>query len=326
MNGSLLTGVTGRVGQVVIYNRMGTWCVRRHVEHIRDARSEAQQRCRSRFVTMIRTASAMGDALATGLRGEARRMGLLDSNLFLRLNNDCFSTDGGSATDEATDGGSATDEATSGGSAQDGATGGGSTQGQADGGTTIDYGRLQLAWGPLAPVRPTEARLREGVAEVRFERVGGPGRSSATDHVHLYVFCPDTGQGCLSLPVYRMDRKLRLALPDAMAGHTLHCYLFCTAQDDPTLASPTAHAASPEGDEAGVFSTNASSPKGNGTGSLTATAAVEEVATAANEESATAAKERATAARHRSPTLPGAGSGSMPDEEEATRCGTSRDG
>ena len=306
MNGSLLTGVTGRVGQVVIYNRMGTWCVRRHVEHIRDARSEAQQRCRSRFVTMIRTASAMGDALATGLRGEARRMGLLDSNLFLRLNNGCFSTDGGT---------------------QGEATGGGSAQGQAAGGTTIDYGRLQLAWGPLAPVRPTEARLREGVAEVRFERVGGSGRSSATDHVHLYVFCPDTGQGCLSLPVYRMDRKLRLALPDAMAGHTLHCYLFCTAQNDPTLASPSAHAASPEGDEAGVFSTLASSPEGDGTSFLTATAANMNRATAAAEEDATAAaEESATAARHRSPTLPGAGPGSMPDEEEATRCGTSRDG
>lgn len=233
LTGNILEGTTGRLGQVVIYRRMGTWCVRRHVEHIRDAKSEAQLRCRSRFAAMIRTASHMADALATGLRSTARAMGMLDSNLFLRLNNGCFSS-----TD--------------------------------DGGCAVDYRGLQLSAGPVAPVRFTSARIEDGLFDGRFERLGGAGRSNATDRVQVYVYCPDLECGVLSLPVYRMDRRVRFVLPDTMQGREVHCYAFCTASDDFELASPTCHIAVGEADTDDTDAT--ATPDASRVGNATATA------------------------------------------------------
>ena len=196
MDGSLLQGTSGRVGQVVIYNRMGRWCVRRHVEHIRDRRSEAQLRQRGRFLTLIRLASAVREALAVGLRGEARAEGLLDSNLFLRLNKGCA----------------------------------------AEGGE-VDYRRLQLSAGPLEGVAFRKVRFEGGVFEGRFERSAGSGRSSATDYVQLYAYCPALRAGLLSLPVYRMDRRLRLALPAWMQGQEVHFYGSCWRRRRPMWPS-----------------------------------------------------------------------------------------
>ena len=253
----LLAGVAGRVGQVVVYNRMGRWCVRQHVEHIRDARTPAQLRQRGLFRAMMQTASAMRDATALGLRGEARALGLVDSNLFLRLNKDCFTSaapeaDGqGSQVGVEADGrgsqvvGAAAESTTrAGGTGQTGntgRTGGGNAESTAA--VDIDYSRLQLSAGPVATVRFTRAAVDDGRFEGRFERTGGAGMSNGTDRVQVYVYCPDLAQGFLSLPVYRMDRRIAFVLPDAMRGHTLHCYAFCTSSDDVLLASPTAYIA-----------------------------------------------------------------------------------
>ena len=213
MNGSLLQGTSGRVGQVVIYNRMGRWCMRRHVEHIRDRRSEAQLACRSTFTAMMRMASAMSEALALGLRTEARGRGLLDSNLFLQLNKDCF---------RAADGGE---------------------NGGARGGVEVDYELLQVSCGPLTPVGETRATLDDGRLQLKFKSVGGSGG----DRVQVYVFCPELGWGLLSLPVYRGDRRLALQLPDAMRGKALCLYVFCTDLEGRASATTWARLLAPDG-------------------------------------------------------------------------------
>ena len=220
MQGSLLQGVSGRVGQVVIYNRMGTWCVRRHVEHIRDRRSESQLECRAAFATLMRLASAMGDALAVGMRGEARQLGLVDSNLFLRLNKGCV-TEGGDAQ------------------SRPGSEGEDAQSRPGGGGGSVDYGRLQVSAGPVATVRFTRVRVEDGVFEGRFERQGDAGLFHSADRVQVYLYCPEARGGYLSLPVLRMDRKIRFVVPGWMAGREVHAYAFCTACGDPTLASPT---------------------------------------------------------------------------------------
>ena len=252
----LLAGVAGRVGQVVVYNRMGRWCMRQHVEHIRDARSAPQLRQRGLFRAMMQTASAMRDATALGLRGEARALGLVDSNLFLRLNKDCFTSAAPAADVNGSQVGVAADgrdtqrvDAETESTAQTGSTGQTGNTGRTGGGNAesaavdIDYSRLQLSTGPVATVRFTRAAVDDGRFEGRFERTGGAGMSNGTDRVQVYVYCPDLAQGFLSLPVYRMDRRIAFVLPDAMRGHTLHCYAFCTSSDDVLLASPTAYIA-----------------------------------------------------------------------------------
>ena len=222
MNGSLLQGTSGRVGQVVIYNRMGRWCMRCHVEHIRDRRSEAQLACRSTFTAMMRMASAMSEALALGLRTEARGRGLLDSNLFLRLNKDCF---------RAADGGE--------GNAVSGST----EASGAKGGVEVDYELLQVSCGPLTPVGETRATLDDGRLQLKFKSVGGSGG----DRVQVYVFCPELGWGLLSLPVYRGDRRLALQLPDAMRGKALCLYVFCTDLEGRASATTWAGLLTPDG-------------------------------------------------------------------------------
>ena len=205
LHNSLFQGVSGRVGEVVVYQRMGQWCMRKHVEHIRDARSEEQLRQRGVFRAMMHTASAMKEALAVGLRRAAREAGMVDSNAFLRLNSQCFSSDGTGAN------------------------------------VAVDYPSLTLAAGPVAPVAFTRAKVEEGRFEGRFDRVGGPGLNHSADHVQVYAYCPAREAGFLSLPVYRMDRRISFVLPTWMAGEEVHFYAFCTSMEDRTLASASCY-------------------------------------------------------------------------------------
>ena len=91
----ILDGFSGRVGPVVGYWRRGRWCVRAHVPHIRDARTEAQLVQRSRFKAMILFASPATAVLRLGLHHEADRLGLTEGNVFLRMNHSSFAPQGG---------------------------------------------------------------------------------------------------------------------------------------------------------------------------------------------------------------------------------------
>ncbi|MGX8713947.1 MAG: hypothetical protein ACSW8I_09790, partial [bacterium] len=62
---------------------------------------------------------------------------------------------------------------------------------------------------------------------VSYDR--GLGRSY--DHVYLYVYVPDLGEGFLSAPAYRRDKRIVLALPDSFVGHEAHVYLMVQSED-----------------------------------------------------------------------------------------------
>ncbi|MCR5444684.1 MAG: DUF6266 family protein [Bacteroidales bacterium] len=100
--------------------------------------------------------------------------------------------------------------------------------GGAEGVLQVDYSRLRLSIGDVMPVELSELqRTEDNVLRVRYRSAGG----SRYDYVYLYVYSPDVEQGYLSAPAYRMDKRLALQLPDALAGHELQVYLLVQSQD-----------------------------------------------------------------------------------------------
>ena len=100
--------------------------------------------------------------------------------------------------------------------------------GFADGRLTVDYPSLLLSVGDVAPVAAPQAVREEGnVLSVSFRQ----GDGNAFDHVYLYVYAPEVEEEFLSAPVYRSDRRIRIALPDTMAGCTVHAWLMVCKAD-----------------------------------------------------------------------------------------------
>ena len=94
--------------------------------------------------------------------------------------------------------------------------------GFADGRLQVDYSALRLSFGDVPPVeQPVASRGEDNVLTVSFRRGCGVG----TDYVYLYVYAPDLGEGYLSAPVYRHEKRLSLTLPDHYAGHEVQLYL-----------------------------------------------------------------------------------------------------
>ncbi len=94
--------------------------------------------------------------------------------------------------------------------------------GFADGRLQVDYSALRLSFGEVPPVeQPVASRGEDNVLTVSFRR----GRGVGTDYVYLYVYAPDLGEGYLSAPVYRHEKRLSLTLPDHYAGHEVQLYL-----------------------------------------------------------------------------------------------------
>ena len=94
--------------------------------------------------------------------------------------------------------------------------------GFADGRLQVDFSALRLSFGDVPPVeQPVASRGEDNVLTVSFRR----GRGVGTDYVYLYVYAPDLGEGYLSAPVYRHEKRLSLTLPDHYAGHEVQLYL-----------------------------------------------------------------------------------------------------
>ena len=86
----------------------------------------------------------------------------------------------------------------------------------------VDYSRLMLSFGDVPPVEEASAEWNaDNVLTVNFRR----GRGAATDYVYLYAYVPDLGEGFLSAPVYRNEKRISVSLPDHYAGHEAHLYL-----------------------------------------------------------------------------------------------------
>ena len=96
----------------------------------------------------------------------------------------------------------------------------------AEGQLQVDYSALHLSLGSVAPVEfDTMEWTSDNVLNVNFRKGCGDG----FDHVCLYLYVPDLGNGFLSAPVYRRSRRIALSLPDSFAGHEAHVYLMVQA-------------------------------------------------------------------------------------------------
>ena len=178
---------SGRLGTAVGYMWNGKCCLRSYQRFVRNPRTEAQQAHRSLFKQQVQLAARMKMALNETLTDLAREAGMTAYNLFVKGNQHAFYPVQCAETVLG-----------------------------------VDYSSLRLSMGDALGVVPEGATLDgDNVLTVNFAR--GTGR--AFDRVYLYVYVPDLGQGFLSTPVYRREKRITLALPDDYAGHELHAWL-----------------------------------------------------------------------------------------------------
>ena len=178
---------SGRLGTAVGYMWNGKCCLRSYQRFVRNPRTEAQQAHRSLFKQQVQLAARMKMAINETLTDLAREAGMTAYNLFVKGNQHAFYPVQGAETVLG-----------------------------------VDYSSLRLSMGDALGVVPEGTTLDEdNVLTVSFAR--GTGR--AFDRVYLYVYVPDLGEGFLSTPVYRREKRISLALPDDYAGHELHAWL-----------------------------------------------------------------------------------------------------
>lgn len=81
----------------------------------------------------------------------------------------------------------------------------------------VDYERLQVSAGPVAPVAFTHAEVDEDmVLHVEFEKNPLHLCSNGDDEVRVYAYCPALGRGVLSAAAYRKSKRLSMSLPDEL--------------------------------------------------------------------------------------------------------------
>lgn len=198
----LLGGYSGKIGPVVGYHWKGVWCVRSQSRKVNNPRTEAQTVHRAMFREEVRLAGKMRWAVNVGFKVLSDEMDMTAQNLFIKVNQQAFSTVGGRFT--------------------------------------VDYKRLQVSAGPVAPVAVSEVvRDEHNVLTVRFEK--NPLRLQADnyDSVYVWVWCPEEGTGYLANPVYRRAKRLSAVLPTLMEGHEVHVYAF--VQNERGECSETAY-------------------------------------------------------------------------------------
>lgn len=106
-------------------------------------------------------------------------------------------------------------------------------------GGAVDFSRVAVALGPVAPVGFGTASQDDGVVRVPFERNPLHQCSSQDDEVRLFAYCPALRQGVLSGSAPRRQREVAMVLPDCWAGHEVHLYGF--VQDAAGRASESAY-------------------------------------------------------------------------------------
>ena len=210
--------VIGRLGPVVGYLWRGRPVFRAYVPHIRYPNTPRQQAEREWFVGMVRFAAEARNALLLGMRELAVRERMTEGNTFVKRNKQHFHLSTSSPK-----------------------LGEGDPKG---GGVCptllVDYPRLSLSEGPVAPVTPTSANIAaDGILTVNFNKNSAMHRAKGMDNVHLYVYNATERRGLLAAAVHRCAGHVALRLPDAWQQHDLHCYLF--ALDLQGHASSTSH-------------------------------------------------------------------------------------
>jgi len=156
------------------------------------------------FAEEVRLAGRMSWGIGVGLKAIAEKFHMTVQNAFVSLNQQSFS--------------------------------------MADGAFEVDWSGLMVSGGPVAPVELTETVVdSSNVLNVKFEPNRATANSNRFDNIYLYVYCPDIATGYLAAPVYRMDKRIRLALLDSFAGRELHLYCFAVDKDGNASVSSYGH-------------------------------------------------------------------------------------
>lgn len=192
----------GTLGTAIGYRWRGRWCMRSKPGQVFNPRTAEQTAHRNLFKYMVQFAARQGEATHVGLRASSWQLGMTESNRFVQLNCQCFSWQQGEIS--------------------------------------VDYPALCFSEGPVAtaafgqPALDSAMTLRVDFA--RDAQAGGHAESS--DHVMLYALCPDVDPcGLLSLPVYRRNKRISMALPDEWAGRDIHLYGWASDRDGRVSAS-----------------------------------------------------------------------------------------
>ena len=182
-----LGGFNGSLGPVVGYQWRGRWCLRAKPQMVKNPRTEEQQRHRMMFREEVRLAARMNWVLRATLEQLSLAEGLTPCNYFVKDNQRCFGLDGERLT--------------------------------------VDWSRLALSHGPVAPVAFDVPEVAEGtVLTIDFEKNPLHVSANQYDKVYLYVYCPEVERGFLSAPVYRRTQRLSVALPEVMAGREVQLW------------------------------------------------------------------------------------------------------
>ena len=140
---------SGTIGDRVFYTRFGKHFSRSKATSFNDNKSEAQLRQRALFKAMQHTSSILGSVIQRGLAKEAHARGHVENNEFARINKQCFTYDEGTVH--------------------------------------IDYPRLTLSTGPIAPVGFTNFHAYGLHVELQFDPCSSVNHSNPGDVVFIYA-------------------------------------------------------------------------------------------------------------------------------------------
>ncbi len=198
-----LGGFVGKLGPAVGYQWKGVWCLRARPRMVNNPRTEAQQEHRTLFREAVRLAGRMRWAVNIGLKELGDQFNMTAQNLFVKVNQQAFRL--------------------------------------VDGRLTVDYARLSISDGPVAPVAITEWSVDEdNILNVKFDK--NPLQLSSAnpyDNVYFWLWCPDSGEGYLTNTTYRRAKRMSTLLPQYLEGKELLLYAF--VQDERGQCSPTAY-------------------------------------------------------------------------------------
>ncbi len=192
VNGQLM-GLNGRVGALVTYQWRGKWVTRTFSSCPKNPRTEKQQGHRMLFKQEVQLAGKMNWVLRTTMDTVSAEHGMTPCNYFIKRNQEAFSC--------------------------------------ADTKLVVDWARLVLSEGPVAPVAFDAPVVTEGTTlSMTFEQNPLHRSSYSYDRVYVYIYCPELKAGILTAPVYRRDRRISVVLPESFAGQEVQ--LWGMVQDD----------------------------------------------------------------------------------------------
>jgi len=155
------------------------------------------------FAEEVRLAGRMSWALGVGMKAVSDEYHMTVQNAFVSLNQQAFS--------------------------------------HVDGAFGVDWEKITVSAGPVAPVALTDVAVNDdNVLNVRFEPNLMWSNANRYDSIYMWVYCPEIKYGYLASPVYRMDKKMKVKLPDCLRNREIHIYTF--AVDKEGLSSMSSYA------------------------------------------------------------------------------------